>query len=249
MNTERFTGRAELYDSYRPKYPDSMYDYICGKIMNTVGVIADIGAGTGILSAGFLKRGNTVYCVEPNRDMRTILENRFRHFNGFVSTSGTADNTLLKDDSIKLVTAAQAFHWFDTVAFSAECRRILCRGGNVAVIYNKRNESSPFIQELTSLRERSVPSPVKNEPFKEALGTFFKGGYNFETFENNLTVDLDSFVGNMLSSSTAPLKGEAGYQEYVRELKQLFGKYENGGHIVIPYNTNIYHSVFKAANP
>jgi ubiquinone/menaquinone biosynthesis C-methylase UbiE len=244
MNTERFTGRAELYDTYRPGYPDSMFDYIYENLIDTDADIADIGAGTGILSEGFLKRGSDVYCVEPNSDMRDALVNRLFDIDGFVLVEGTAEDTLLGDNSVDLVTAAQAFHWFDTAAFFKESKRILRKGGSIAIIYNKRDENSALTKEAMALSEQFGPSPVRNETINETLNTLVKDGWTFKTFKNNISVNAEGFVGDMLSSSHAPLKGEAGYEEYVRELKKLFGKFENGGRLTIPYNTGIYHCAF-----
>jgi SAM-dependent methyltransferase len=244
MNTERFTGRAELYDSYRPGYPDSMFDYIYENIIDTDADIADIGAGTGILSEGFLKRGSGVYCVEPNEDMRTALVERLFDIDGFVLVDATAEDTVLGNNSVDLVTAAQAFHWFDTAAFFKESKRILRKGGSIAIIYNKRDESSAFIREAMALGEQFGPSSVRNETINETLNTLLKDGWTFKSFKNPIAVNSEGFVGNMLSSSHAPLKGEAGYKEYVRELKKLFGKYATGGRLTIPHNTVLYHFAF-----
>jgi ubiquinone/menaquinone biosynthesis C-methylase UbiE len=244
MNTERFTGRAELYDSYRPGYPDSMFDYIYENIIDTDADIADIGAGTGILSEGFLKRGNGVYCVEPNSDMRDALVNRLFDIDGFVLVDATAEDTVLSNNSVDLVTAAQALHWFDTAAFFKESKRILRKGGSIAIIYNKRDESSAFTKEAMALSEQFGPSPVRNETVNETLNTLVKDGWTFKTFKNNISVNAEGFVGNMLSSSHSPLKGEAGYRQYVRELERLFGKYATDGRLIIPYDTVLYHFAF-----
>jgi SAM-dependent methyltransferase len=244
MNTERFTGRAELYDSYRPGYPDSMFDYIYENLIDTDADIADIGAGTGILSEGFLKRGSAVYCVEPNEDMRDALVNRLFDIDGFVLLDATAEEMLLGNNSVDLVTAAQAFHWFDAAAFFKESKRILRKGGSIAIIYNKRDEKSAYIKEAMALGEQFGHSPVRNETISETLNNLVKDGWTFKTFKTNVAINSEGFIGNMLSSSHAPLKGEAGYEEYVRELKKLFGKFENGGRLTIPYDTVLYHFAF-----
>jgi SAM-dependent methyltransferase len=153
-NTQRFTGRAEVYDNYRPGYTDEMYDYIYANVLKADGAVADIGSCTGILSEGFLKRGSKVYGVEPNADMRAAGEKRLQEYEGFSSVIGTGENTSLEADSVYLITAASAFHWFDPALFYAECRRILRPGGSVAIIYNKRDNNSAFVQELTNNSER-----------------------------------------------------------------------------------------------
>jgi ubiquinone/menaquinone biosynthesis C-methylase UbiE len=71
-NTNRFTGRAEDYDRYRQRYPTgevlSRLREWCG--LTPEWIVADIGAGTGMLAEVFLENGNRVLAVEPNQDMR-----------------------------------------------------------------------------------------------------------------------------------------------------------------------------------
>lgn len=81
MNYDRFTSKADLYDKFRPKYSGEFIDYIykyLGISDNTV--VADIGAGTGILSEEFLKRGSSVICVEPNKKMLEQAKCKLQQF-------------------------------------------------------------------------------------------------------------------------------------------------------------------------
>jgi SAM-dependent methyltransferase len=74
-STLRFTGRVENYIKYRPGYPGGMIETLvkeCGLTKDSI--VADIGSGTGILSGLFLKNGNRVFGVEPNREMREAGE-------------------------------------------------------------------------------------------------------------------------------------------------------------------------------
>src|SRR5262249_25402422 len=75
--------------------------------------IADVGSGTGICAKIFLKNGNEVICVEPNREMREAAEASLVGYRGFRSVDGTAEATTLPDASVDWVVAAQAFHWFE----------------------------------------------------------------------------------------------------------------------------------------
>lgn len=84
-------------------------------------IVADIGSGTGILSRQLLVRGLHVIGVEPNNDMRNVAEQSLNIHSRFISINATAENTTLKENSVDLVTVAQAFHWFDKKAFKIEC--------------------------------------------------------------------------------------------------------------------------------
>ena len=88
-----------------------------------------------------LERGSTVYGVEPNTDMRRKAEKELCGFKKFFSIAASAENTGLKSGSVDIITSAQAFHWFDTLKFKQECRRILKSRDLVVLIWNTRDEN------------------------------------------------------------------------------------------------------------
>src|SRR5579871_3210058 len=115
-STLRFSDRVEDYVKYRPHYPTIILSYLRDEYAFGPGwLVADIGSGTGISTELFLGFGNQVTAVEPNREMRLKAEELLGDKTGFVSVDGTAEATGLKDSSVDLIVAGQAFHWFDPV--------------------------------------------------------------------------------------------------------------------------------------
>ena len=122
---EKFAGKAEIYQKYRPDYAAACLDFLVRDLGWTAGkTIADVGAGTGIFTRQLLERGLRVQAVEPGADMLSVL--RAADWPGHPPEirEGSAACTGLPDGSVDGVAAAQAFHWFDAAAFRAECRRI-----------------------------------------------------------------------------------------------------------------------------
>src|SRR5690349_20921011 len=110
----RFSDRVENYVKYRPTYPREVLGLFRERMgLTPDSIVADIGSGPGVSARNFLENGNTVYCVEPNNAMREAAESLLKEFPGFRSIKGDAANTTLPGASIDIVTAAQAFHWFD----------------------------------------------------------------------------------------------------------------------------------------
>src|SRR5712671_6974161 len=68
---------------------------------------------TGFLSELFLKNGNRVYGIEPNKDMRQAGEDYLASYDAFSSIDGSAEATTLDDASVDFITAGQSFHWFE----------------------------------------------------------------------------------------------------------------------------------------
>ena len=133
-STERFSSRVENYIKYRPSYPAAVLELLssrCG--LGAGSVVADVGSGTGILTELLLETGAAVFAVEPNLAMREAAERNLNDYGRFRSIDGTAEATTLAQSSVDLITASQAFHWFDHPRFFDEVRRIARPGAVVAV--------------------------------------------------------------------------------------------------------------------
>lgn len=138
QSKERFASTVDYYVKYRPSYPKDVLSILSesyGLTNNTT--IADIGSGTGIFTRLILENSNTstLWAIEPNDSMRTSAEKYLRaslnseQFGRFVSVNGSSESTTLPDHSVDLITAAQAFHWFNPNLFRTEALRILRRPG------------------------------------------------------------------------------------------------------------------------
>lgn len=123
-------------------------------------VIADLGAGTGILTRELLARGAMVHAVEPSAAMTEVLRARADDAPGNVQGHEpgrlqvhrtTAEATGLEEASCDVVVAAQAWHWFDDVLVQREVRRILRPGGVLAVVANYLDTSVPWVHRLTRI--------------------------------------------------------------------------------------------------
>src|SRR5688572_19812151 len=108
-NTTRFSNRAENYAKHRPTYPPALLQTLINEAgLESSSIVADIGSGTGISAALFLRHGCTVYGVEPNADMRALAERILAHEPRFTSVTGAAEATTLPDRSVDLIAVAQA---------------------------------------------------------------------------------------------------------------------------------------------
>src|ERR1019366_4976670 len=139
------TERVADYIASRPDYPGALYaalrDYCAPSEAVTV---ADVGAGTGLLTQGLLRNGYRVVAVEPNADMRGASDRLLNGTDGYRSVAGCAESMPLGAASIHLITAAQAFHWFEVDRARAEFLRVLTEKGLVALIWNDRVLGDPL---------------------------------------------------------------------------------------------------------
>ena len=247
-NYEKFDGKADVYALARPSYPDKLIDLIT-KNVGKNRTIADIGSGTGKLTAALLERGYTVYAVEPGLDMRLQAEKLLSRYANFHSVNGSAENTTLPSATADTVTAAQAFHWFDPKAFKRECLRILKPHGKVFLVWNMRDTSAEINILTAELIRRFCPKFVSfNGGVKEddeRVVAFFDGNLSREVFTGNLVYDREKFAGRCLSSSYALKEGDENYDEYVFALGEFFDRHAISGKLEVPNKTVAFYGTIR----
>jgi SAM-dependent methyltransferase len=154
-----FDAWAGDYDRFRPGYPDELFDAIAERLpLPRQPLVVDLGAGTGRAALAMAGIGWRVTAVEPGRPMLDLLRARATDEGLLISTvQASAEQTGLDPASADLVTAAQAFHWFDKERALSEMARILKPAGGLALFWNVRDaDRSPFLADYGGLLERYV---------------------------------------------------------------------------------------------
>jgi SAM-dependent methyltransferase len=248
--TERFSSRVENYVRYRPHYPGETVGFLkdqCG--LTAESVIADVGSGTGFLAELFLKNGNPVFGIEPNKDMREAGERFLAEYPRFTSLAATAEATTLADQSVDFITAGQAFHWFDRESCGREFVRILRPGGRVVLVWNDRHtDTTPFLVAYEKLlRYHGTDYDQVNHKRIDVavIRAFFRAEPKFKTFPNHQHFDFPALKGRLLSSSYVPDAGQPRYEEMLAALKLLFDTYAQNGKVTFDYDTLVYYGQLK----
>ncbi len=245
---QRFTSRVDDYVSYRPGYPDALVDAVVGLAGDNTAV-ADVGAGTGIFTRRLLARGLSVHAVEPNAAMRAAAERDLADYGNFSAIDGSAEATGLEPASIDLITAAQAFHWFDPAAARAEFERILKPGGRVALIWNRRRLAQPFQRAYDALLREHAPEYGKvnhTRLGREEIEMFLHPGrVELMRFDNYQDLDYDALIGRLHSSSYCPPRDSKNYALIIDELAELFARHAEDGHITFTYDCELFAGGFE----
>jgi len=246
----RFRGRARDYSRYRPGYPVELATHLerVG-LLPAYGVVADVAAGTGKLSALFLDRGHVVYGVEPNGEMRAAAERAFLGRENFHSVNGTAEATGLPAGSVDLVTVGQALHWFDLKLAREEFLRVLRPAGAVAVVWNEREEAEGFgaaYQRIvdTYKRERRPVSCKSITP--GMLNAFFAPEPpGWLRVRQGCHYTLEGIIGRMRSSSYMPYEPD-GAHDMIAALEKAFDAHAANGQVELEYQAVMCYGRFRA---
>lgn len=246
-STERFSDRVADYVRYRPGYPAELLPFLQKERCLRAGIpVADIGSGTGILTRLLLDAGHTVYAVEPNTPMRTAAESRLGGYDRLISVAGTAEATGLQDGSVDLITAAQAFHWFDPQAAKKEFRRIARPDAFQALIWNERQVSTPLLSEYDQLVGEFAIDYARVDHrniTSDQLQRFFDPApMHSQEFRLQQRFDLTGLRGRLLSSSYIPQNNQEGrFDEMLSALSGLFRRHSQDGLITLEYITRLYY--------
>ena len=244
-NAERFTNRVNYYAKYRPSYPVAYLDYLVKEVgFSGTSIVADIGAGTGILSKLLAPRVKTVFAVEPNSEMRLAAAEYCKDTPNVAVVNGSAEATTLPDSSVDFITAAQAFHWFKLEEARQDFSRILRPGGKVALAWNVRDTVSPIGREYESLLKSfcadyhsSGGGSIENLAYR----LLFKNSiYDSRIFPNDRHVDLETLIGYALSTSYAPIRGDEIYPAFIKSLIKFYETFAENGSVLLPMTTQSY---------
>jgi SAM-dependent methyltransferase len=135
LRASSFGSAARSYDAHRPRYPDQLIDDLLALGARRV---LDVGAGTGIASRQFAERGAYVLAVEPDARMAAVARDK-----GILAEIDTFENWDPAGRTFDLVVFASSFHWVDPALALPKVREILCKGGYLALLWNRLIPARP----------------------------------------------------------------------------------------------------------
>jgi ubiquinone/menaquinone biosynthesis C-methylase UbiE len=125
---DHFSSVANRYADFRPHYPAALFDYLA-RLAPQSSTVWDCACGNGQASLDLAERFNKVIATDASREQIASAtphpKIEFR--------VAPAEQSGLPDQSIGLLTVAQALHWFNFDRFYAEVRRVLRKNGVIAV--------------------------------------------------------------------------------------------------------------------
>lgn len=148
-----FGAVADSYERVRPGYPPEAVRWLLAESTDldepvTPRTVVDLAAGTGLLTRPLLSDRHWVVSIDPSRQMISRLTRRIRTAH---AVRGVAESIPLADQCADAIVVGQAFHWFDTSRALAEAARVLRPGGTLGLVWNRRDESVPWVRHLSRL--------------------------------------------------------------------------------------------------
>ena len=235
--TSAYSSKAIKYAKYRWDYaPQAIQTILDVTHISDEAYIADIGAGTGILTKHFAGIAKRVFAIEPNAEMRHMAARILVPYPSCQIIDACARATTLPDHSIDLITVAQAIHWFEPEPAREEFLRILKADGWLAILRNSGTDKA--LQEAVAqllTQEQGVKPSHTNRPAERKPLRFFYGGDDFQirTFSFTMQETWEGFMGALSSASYVPDEVSPLYAKLERAARELFERFSSGGLLAV----------------
>jgi SAM-dependent methyltransferase len=233
----RFGAAADQYVAGRPDYPAEIVEWLIGD----ASAVADVGAGTGKLTAALVRPGRDVVAVEPDPDMIGVLA---REVPGARVEQGSGEALPLADASVDAVVYGQAWHWVDVPAASAEAARVLRPGGVLGLVWNVRDADVEWVGELGRIMMGSAAERMIDSDSVVVAAPF--GPVERRDLRWTRPMTVDQLVAMAASRSYVIALSAEERSEVLQQVRDLLGSHpQTAGRkrIEMPYTTSAFRTL------
>jgi SAM-dependent methyltransferase len=146
-----FGAAAAQYAQHRPDYAGAAIRWCLAPVSGAQPVrVADVGAGTGILTSALAGLGADVTAVEPDQDMLAELR---RKLPGVRAVAGSAEALPLPDHSVDAAISGSARSRSNQCMDWPHSTRVLAPGGVLAGLWNVEDDTVGWVAGLAAIRK------------------------------------------------------------------------------------------------
>jgi SAM-dependent methyltransferase len=141
----------------RAPYPEAVPGWVVGEKPQRV---LDLGSGRGGFAAMLQEAGHEVFCVDRSADAVAGLPERLgtrRH------VVGQVESLPYLSCHFDVVTASETLHRFAPGLALTEIARVLKPGGHLAVVYNTRDDTVPWVKRLAALMQQADAEAMRGD--------------------------------------------------------------------------------------
>lgn len=228
------------YERGRPGYPQAAIDALG---LSADVVVADLGCGTGKMSAALAGSGARVIGLDPLEGMLSPLRSRLP---SVPALAALAEAIPLSAASVDVVVCASAFHWFDHARALPEIHRVLRADGRLAIVWNRRDALQGWPKGFWDITEahRGETPGYRTERWRHAIeesGLF--GPIAEQHFDHVQRTDLEGLLARVASISFIELLPPAQKQEVLdasRRFIETHPETRDRTTFELPYRTALY---------
>ncbi len=232
-----FSSISDEYDKNRIDYPEELIDFIISKIKDKSNIL-EIGAGTGIASEMFAKKGFSLSLVEPSKNLLDIAKKKLQSYK-MAYFNDSFENVNLPENSFDLVFSAQAFHWIDPDIGFQKVYDLMKNDGYFTVFWNVyHNDGSKLLREVKALYDNHCPdfNMGRAAEIIESLraSDLFRNSEK-KQYQREVVIGKSRYFEMVKTYSWVASLSPEKKELFVEELDDILSKYEEK--IKVPYET------------
>jgi ubiquinone/menaquinone biosynthesis C-methylase UbiE len=155
----------------RAPYPDAAAAWM---VADEPRRVLDLGSGTGSFAAMLRDAGHEVFCIDRNVNRVASLPDQL---GTRLHVAGQVESLPFLSCHFDVVTASATLHRFAPGLALTEIARVLKPGGHLAVVYNTRDDTVPWVKRLSLLLQEVDPRAMRGDFGVESLNAVAESPY------------------------------------------------------------------------
>ena len=206
--------------------------------------VLDIGAGRGGLAAMLRDAGHEVFCIDGTVELVAGLPNRL---GTRLHVVGQVESLPFLSCHFDVVTAAQTLHRFAPGLALSEIARVLKPGGYLAVAYNTRDDTVPWVRRLIALMRETDPSSMRGDYGADSVDKIAESPYfgllERRNFRNWMPITREGLI-SMVERRPAVARMQPGTRDrLVRDVGDLYDAYaRRSDPLMLPFQTSCWRA-------
>lgn len=206
--------------------------------------VLDVGSGHGGLARMLLESGHDVYCLDHDQFIVRQLGARLPQAK---VVAGQVESLPFDACHFDVVTAAQNLHVFAPGLALAEMARVLTPGGHLAVAYNTRDDTVPWVRKLIRLMQASDPESMRGDYGAESVGTIEDSPYFTEVerkdFRNWVPITRPGLLKMVEARGSTRQLSQAAHDQLLADVGSLYDTYARSPEpLLLPFRTSCWRA-------
>jgi ubiquinone/menaquinone biosynthesis C-methylase UbiE len=202
MAKDLFSQQAGAYARFRPGYPPELFEFL-SSLAPAHDLAWDCATGNGQAANGLSPFFKKIIATDISKGQ---LANAFQKDNVEYKLA-PAENSGIEENSVDLITVAQAYHWLDWDAFHKEVHRVGKNNAVVAIwMYNRMPIEDKALEKIYERFYFEITGPYWDAARKYVDENYETVKFNFDNagkkqFSSTVHWDREQFIGYLSSWS------------------------------------------------
>jgi SAM-dependent methyltransferase len=206
--------------------------------------VLDLGAGRGGFAAMLCDAGHEVFCIDRTVDLVASLPARLgtrRH------VVGQVESLPFLSCHFDVVAAAQTLHRFAPGLALTEIARVLKPGGYLAIAYNTRDDTVPWVRRLIALMREADPGAMRGDFGEDSVEKVAESPYfgllERRNFRNWMPITRDGLISMVERRPAVARLDSAARGRLVHEVGALYDAHARvPDPLMLPFQTSCWRA-------